>query len=161
MLLGLLAARGQQIENATHLRLSHSNTEELALIDGAGVEVAGILAITKAAALAYLMFNLFTPPCFAAIGAMNAELGSKKWLFAAIGLQIGVGYSVGFLVFFFGSLFTGAGFGEAVWMPIVGWCVVGVFALTLALLIRKRNKELDAEEAERKAKKAQKEPVKV
>ena len=47
------------------------DTEELAMMEGAGTEVAGIIAITKVAALAYLMFNLYTPPCFAAIGAMN------------------------------------------------------------------------------------------
>ena len=34
------------------------DTEELALMEGAGAEVAGIMAITKVAALAYLMFNL-------------------------------------------------------------------------------------------------------
>ena len=48
------------------------DTEELALMEGAGTEVATVFAITKVAALAYLMFNLYTPPCFAAIGAMNA-----------------------------------------------------------------------------------------
>ncbi|MBQ3500590.1 MAG: ferrous iron transporter B, partial [Oscillospiraceae bacterium] len=56
------------------------DTEELELMEGAGAEVAGVFAITKAAALAYLMFNLFTPPCFAAIGAMNSEMKSAKWL---------------------------------------------------------------------------------
>ena len=55
------------------------NTEELALMEGAGAEVAGIFALTKVAALAYLMFNLFTPPCFAALGAMNSEMGDRKW----------------------------------------------------------------------------------
>ena len=37
------------------------DTEELAMLEGAGAEVAGVMAITKAAALAYLMFNLYTP----------------------------------------------------------------------------------------------------
>ena len=122
------------------------DAEELSLMEGAGVEVAGIMAITKAAALAYLMFNLFSPPCFAAIGAMNAEMKSKKWLFAGIGLQFGVGYSVGFLVFFFGSLFTGAGFGE-LWMVILGWALVALFALVIAVLIARKNKQLRAEAA--------------
>ena len=49
------------------------DTEELALIDGAGAEVASVFAITKAAALAYLMFNLFSPPCFAAMGAKQRK----------------------------------------------------------------------------------------
>ena len=122
------------------------NTEELALMEGAGAEVAGIMAITKVAALAYLMFNLFTPPCFAAIGAMNSEIKSRKWLWAGIGLQFGVGYSVGFLVFFFGTLFTGGSFGAA-WMPVLGWTVVGVFALILAILIARKNKQLKEEYA--------------
>ena len=122
------------------------DTEELALMEGAGAEVAGIMAITKVAALAYLMFNLFSPPCFAAIGAMNSEMKSKKWLFAGIGLQFAVGYSVGFLVFFFGSLFTGAGFGS-LWMPILGWAFVALFALIVTVLIVRKNKQLKSEYA--------------
>ncbi len=82
------------------------DTEELALMEGAGAEVAGVMAITKVAALAYLMFNLYTPPCFAAIGAMNSEMKSKKWLWAGIGLQLGVGYTVGYLVYTIGTLIT-------------------------------------------------------
>ena len=122
------------------------DTEELALMAGAGEAVAGVMAITKVAALAYLMFNLFTPPCFAAIGAMNSEIKSKKWLWAGIGLQFSVGYSLGFLVFFFGSLFTGAGFGS-VWMPIVGWVVVGLIVALYTFLIIKKGKELKNEYA--------------
>lgn len=90
------------------------DTEELALMSGAGAEVAGVFAITKVAALAYLMFNLYTPPCFAAIGAMNSEMKSKKWLWGGIGLQFATGYIVGFLVYQIGTLITegtlGAGF---------------------------------------------------
>ena len=122
------------------------NTDELALMEGAGAEVAGIMAITKVAALAYLMFNLFTPPCFAAIGAMNSEIKSRKWLWAGIGLQFGVGYSVGFLTFFFGTLFTRGSFGS-IWMPIVGWAIFAIFAGILTALIIKKNKELKNEYA--------------
>lgn len=120
------------------------DTEELALVEGAGAEAAGILALTKAAALAYLMFNLFTPPCFAAIGAMNAEIRSRKWLFAGIGLQFAVGYSLGFLVFFFGTLLTGGSFAFA-WMPIAGWSFVAAAAAVMAALIAKKNRELKTE----------------
>ncbi len=90
------------------------DTEELALMEGAGAEVATVFAITKVAALAYLMFNLFTPPCFAAIGAMNSEMKSSKWLFGGIALQLATGFTVGFLVYQIGTLITlgtlGAGF---------------------------------------------------
>ena len=90
------------------------------------------------------MFNLFTPPCFAAIGAMNSEIKSRKWLWAGIGLQFAVGYTVSFLTFFFGTLFVGGEFGS-VWMPIDGWAVVAVIAAVLTLLIIKKNKQLKAE----------------
>ena len=129
------------------------NTEELAMLEGAGAEVAGMLAITKVAALAYLMLNLFSPPCFAAIGAMNSEMKSKKWLLAGLGLQIGVGYSLSFLVFFFGTLFTTADFGS-VWAPILGWSVVIVFAAVLTALAVRRQAELKRELEEKQRKRA-------
>ena len=82
------------------------DTEELALTQGAGTEVAAAFAITKVAALAYLMLNLFSPPCFAAMGAMNAEIKQKKWLWGGIALQLCVGYSAGYLVYTIGTLIT-------------------------------------------------------
>ena len=118
--------------------------EELAMLEGSGTEVAGIIAISKVAALAFLMFNLFTPPCFAAIGAMNSEMKSKKWLWAGIGLQFSVGYTLSFLVFFFGTLFTKGSFGET-WMPLVGWAVVLVIVAIFTTLVIKRNKSLKLE----------------
>ena len=128
------------------------DTDELALMEGAGAEVAAMFAITKVAALAYLMFNLFSPPCFAAIGAMNAEIKEKKWLLAGIGIQLAVGYSVGFLVYFFGTLFTGAGF-STVWMPVLGWAIViSAAAIFTAVIIKKKGEVKRALEAKAKAK---------
>ena len=90
------------------------NAEELEMLEGAGAEVAGVMAITKVAALAYLMFNLFTPPCFAALGAMNAEMGDKKWFWGGVALQFATGFTVSYLVYQIGTLITtgslGAGF---------------------------------------------------
>ena len=115
------------------------DTEELAIIEGSGAEVGSVIAITKVAALAYLMFNLYTPPCFAAIGAMNSEMANKKWLWGGIGLQLGTGYSVGFLVYQVGTLVTtgsvGAGF-------VPGLIAVLVFAAILIVLCRNADKEL-------------------
>ena len=82
------------------------DTDALEMVEGAGAEVAAVFGLTKVAALAYLMFNLFTPPCFAAIGAMNAEISDPKWFWGGIGLQIGTGYSVGYLVYTVGTLIT-------------------------------------------------------
>ncbi len=80
------------------------NTEDLAMLEGTGAEVAGIIAISKFAALAYLMFNLFSPPCFATIAAMSAEMRSFKWLLGGIALQLGVGYTVSYFVYTIGTL---------------------------------------------------------
>ncbi len=120
------------------------DTEEMALVEGAGAEVASVFAITKAAALAYLMFNLYTPPCFAAIGAMNAEMKSAKWLWGGIGLQLGVGFTVGCLVFQFGTLFTTGSFGEGF---VPGVIAIAVFVAIVAAMIAKTNKELAREKA--------------
>ena len=87
------------------------DTEALEMAEGAGGQVAAAFAITKVAALAYLMFNLFTPPCFAAMGAMNAEIKQKKWLWGGIALQLGVGYTLGFMVYQIGTLITTGAFG--------------------------------------------------
>ena len=110
------------------------DTEELALMEGAGAEVATVFAITKAAALAYLMFNLFTPPCFAAIGAMNAELRDRKWLWGGIGLQLGTGFAIGYLVYQIGTLVTTGAFG----MGFAGGLIaVAAMAGVVVYLIRK------------------------
>ena len=122
------------------------DTEELALMEGAGAEVAGIMAITKVAALAYLMFNLYTPPCFAAIGAMNSEMKSGKWLWGGIGLQLGVGFTVGYLVHTVGTLIT-APASLNIGAAIGGLVAVLVFAAIVIALIMNTNKKLKTEYA--------------
>lgn len=122
------------------------DTEELALMEGAGAEVAGVMAITKVAALAYLMFNLYTPPCFAAIGAMNAEMKSGKWVWGGIGLQLGVGYTVGYLVYTIGTLIT-APATLNVGAAIGGLVAVLVFASVVITLINNTNKKMKTEYA--------------
>ncbi len=122
---------------------SFIDTEELELVSG-GNEVAMIMGLTKVAALAYLMFNLYTPPCFAAIGALNSELKSGKWLTGAICLQLATGFTVGFLVYQIGTLITtgslGAGF-------VGGLIAVLIFAGIITGLILKANKSIDTDYA--------------
>ena len=114
------------------------DTEELALMEGAGSEVAGIMAITKVAALAYLMFNLYTPPCFAAIGAMNAEMKSAKWLWGGIGLQFAVGYTVSFLVYQIGTLITAGTLGAAFVPGFIAVAAMVGFIIYLCATAEKR-----------------------
>ena len=117
------------------------DTEELVLMEGAGAEVATVFAITKIAALAYLMFNLYTPPCFAAIGAMNAEMKSAKWLWGGIGLQLGVGYTVAYLVYTIGTLIVAPATLNVV-AALAGLAIVLTIAVIVAVLISRSNKKL-------------------
>ncbi len=119
------------------------DTEELALIGGAS-EVSAILGLTKAAALACLMFNLFTPPCFAAIGAMNSEMKDKKWLWGGIGLQFATGYVVSYLVYQVGTIITEGHVGDGF---VAGLIAVAAIVAIVASLIAKANKGLKAEYA--------------
>lgn len=117
------------------------DTEELALVGGAN-EVALAFGLTKAAALACLMFNLYTPPCFAAMGAMNSEMQDRKWLFGGIALQFATGYTVAFLVYQIGTLITeghiGVGF-------VPGLIAVVVFAAIIVALIKREKAQFNAE----------------
>ena len=113
------------------------DTDALELVGGAS-EVAATFGLTSAAALAYLMFNLYTPPCFAAIGAMNSELGSKKWLFGGIGLQLGTGYVVAFLVYQIGTLVTEGHLGTAFFPGLIA--VAAIITAIAAITVRSSRK---------------------
>nr|WP_086939330.1 ferrous iron transport protein B [Thaumasiovibrio occultus] len=109
------------------------DTEELALVSGSS-DVATIMGLSSVAALAYLVFNLFTPPCFAAIGAMNAELENKKWLMGGIALQLGIGYVTAFLTYQIGTLIMTGSLGDAF---IYGLVVCVAMVAFLVSLLRK------------------------
>ena len=91
---------------------------------------------TPVTAYAFLAFNLFTPPCFAAIGAMNAEMDSKKWFFRGLAFQLSVGYVLALLITHIGTLLiygeTAVGFVPAIFVLIA--YVIGV-----TLLIKRAN----------------------
>ena len=112
---------------------SFIDTEELALMGGAS-EVAAIFGITKAAALACLMFNLFTPPCFAALGAMNSEMKDRKWFWAGVGLQFATGYVVSFLVYQIGTLIMAGTVGTGF---VPGAAAVAAIVAVVVYIIKK------------------------
>ncbi len=112
------------------------DTEELALVGGTN-EVAAAMGLSASAALAYLMFNLFTPPCFAALGAMNAEISDRKWFWGGVALQFATGYIIAFGVYQIGTFMNTGEFGVAL---VPGLVVVGVIVATLAYLIAQNDK---------------------
>lgn len=117
------------------------DTEELALVGGAA-EVAAVFGLTKAAALACLMFNLFTPPCFAALGAMNSEIKSRKWLLGGIALQLGTGYTLAFLVYQVGTLISTGSLGQGF---VPGLIAVLTMAAIVLYLMMNSDRKLAAE----------------
>ena len=96
--------------------------------------IAMTMGLTSVSALAYLFFNLFTPPCFAAIGAMNSEMQSKGWLWCAIGLQMCTGYTIAFLINQVGTLIT-AGHDAAGFVP--GAIAILVMIFVVVMISRK------------------------
>ena len=114
------------------------DTEELALVGGAN-EVAMAMGLTKAAALAYLMFNLFTPPCFAALGAMNSEMQDRKWFWGGVALQFATGYTVSFFVYQIGTLILEGTLGNG-FVPglIAVLAIVGIIVLITKKADKKR-----------------------
>ncbi len=122
------------------------DTEELALTGGAS-EVALAMGLTKVAALAYLMFNLFTPPCFAALGAMNSEMGDAKWFWGGVALQFATGYTVSYLVYQIGTLITTGTFGAGFVPGLIA--VLAIVAIIVAL-IQKTNKNFNAQHSLKK-----------
>jgi ferrous iron transport protein B len=115
------------------------DTDELAMTGGANT-VAATMGLTTVTALAYLFFNLYTPPCFAAIGAMNSEMKSKKWLWSAIGLQLATGYTIAFLVYQFGTLFTEGHLGTGFFPGLIA---ILIFAAIIVYVSRKARADFD------------------
>ncbi|MBR5152745.1 MAG: ferrous iron transporter B [Clostridia bacterium] len=126
------------------------------LTDVTGELRGAVPELTSVAALAYLMLNLFTPPCFAAIGAMNAEMRSAKWVWGGIGLQLSVGFTVGYLVYTIGTLITAPETLNIV-AAFAGFVAIVVMAIMIGILINKADKKLQEEYAS-KARKAAKKP---
>lgn len=122
------------------------------IVEGAASSIAGMItiegvAMTSVVALSYLCFNLFTPPCFAAIGAMNSEIKSKKWLFAGIGLQFATGYTVSFFIYQIGTLVKTGAVGTAF---VPGLIAVLAMMATVAFIVIRAKQNMNKEFALKK-----------
>lgn len=83
---------------------------------------------------AFLVFNLFTPPCFAAIGAMNSELGSRKWLGRAILFQLSIGYILAMFITQIGTIVIYGKLAVGVIPAIIITCI---YAVLITYLIKR------------------------
>lgn len=102
-----------------------------------GAEVWGSLAsvMTPIAAYGFLVFNLLCAPCFAAMGAIKREMNNTKWFLFAIGYQCGLAYIVTLIIYQFGTLLTGGGFGIGTAVALIA--LIGL----LYMLFRPEKKE--------------------
>lgn len=85
-------------------------------------------------AYAFLVFNLFTPPCFAAIGAMRAELGSGKWLAKGLMFQLSVGYIMALLFTHIGSLVV---YGKTAVGFVPAMIILALYAILIVYMIKR------------------------
>ena len=97
------------------------------------------MGITAVSALAFMFFNLFTPPCFAAIGAMKSEMKSNSFLAKAVGLQLGVGYIVAMVTYQVGTILVDKKLGDG-FIPAV---IILVLTVGYTLVKIKANKVVD------------------
>ena len=84
--------------------------EEVAEDDSA-LQAAVALHYSGISAYSFMVFNLLCAPCFAAMGAIKREMNNVKWTLGAIGYMCGFAYLVSLMIYQFGKLFTGGGFG--------------------------------------------------
>ena len=90
---------------------------------------ASVSDFPKLAALSFMVFNLFVPPCMVAIAVTFREMGSQKWGWFAVGFQLFVGYVLALSVYRIGVLAAGGGFGiwTALAFALDAFCLWAVF----------------------------------
>ncbi|MGL5327966.1 MAG: ferrous iron transporter B [Peptostreptococcaceae bacterium] len=99
--------------------------------------VQSTMGITEVSALAFMFFNLFTPPCFAAVGAMKSEMKDKKFLFKAIGLQLWVGYTVAMITYQVGTLIVYKELGQG-FIPAIIILISSILFIAYKIKVNKK-----------------------
>ena len=91
---------------------------------------------TQASAYAFMVFNLFSAPCFGAIGAMKRELGGTRKMLKAVAFQTIFAWILAVIVYQFGSRIE-------VGIINMANVVVGgiIFIIVLTIIIRKFTKK--------------------
>ncbi|MCF7929891.1 MAG: ferrous iron transport protein B [Acholeplasmataceae bacterium] len=95
-----LVAKEQIIASMAIIAGHSETTSEGTLIFGSSV----FSFFTPASAYAFMVFNLFSAPCFGSIGAMNKELGSTRRMWQAVLFQTGIAWVLAVIVYQIGHL---------------------------------------------------------
>jgi len=95
-----LVAKEQIIASMAIISGYSDTTSEGVLIFGSSV----FAFFTPASAYAFMVFNLFSAPCFGSIGAMNKELGTTRRMWEAVLFQTGLAWILAVIVYQIGHL---------------------------------------------------------
>ena len=101
------------------------------LSSGAGLD-AFLATLSNPAAYSFMVFNLLSVPCMAAVAAASGELQSGKKLWGAVGFWLATAYIVSAVFYWFGTLC------EIAWWAglITGIAVVAAIAVFVLLRLR-------------------------
>ena len=122
-----LVAKEQVVSSMAVISGLAEDVEEGSQIFAEGTPFAGI---TAASAYAFMVFNLFSAPCFGAIGAMQRELGSIKRMLKAVLFQTTCAWVLATIVYQIGSRIENGTFNisnilviSGILVAVIGICV--------------------------------------
>lgn len=125
---GLVAKENLVATMGVMFNVAEATETSEALLQGLRQMFAG----NQAGIFAFLVFNMLCAPCFAAIGSIRREMGSRKWTAIAIAFQCALAYVFSLMVYQIGKLIVDG-------RPIDAGAAVGlaVAAATVFLLFRR------------------------
>ena len=98
---------------------------------------------SQVGAYSFLVFNLLCAPCFAAIGAINREMGTPKWTLIAVGYQCALAYCAALLVNAVGSaLYLGGS-----WVNVIVVAVIEIAIIIICTKIGKKQASVSTQRA--------------
>ena len=130
-----LVAKEQVVSSMAVIAGLAEDVEEGSEIFAQGTPFAGI---TASAAYAFMVFNLFSAPCFGAIGAMQRELGSTKRMLKAVLFQTSCAWILATIVYQIGSRIENGTFNIANIIVILAILIV-VMCIIISKLKRKKD----------------------
>ena len=130
-----LVAKEQVISSMSVIAGLSEDVQEAGQIFASG----GIFSFfTAASAYAFMVFNLFSAPCFGAIGAMRRELGGTKQMLKAVAFQTILAWILASIVYQIGSRI------ENGTLKLADILVVSVIAVVVIAIIVKKVKSKDS-----------------
>jgi len=130
-----LVAKEQVVSSMAVIAGLAEDVEEGTQIFAEGTPFAGI---TMASAYAFMVFNLFSAPCFGAIGAMQRELGSTKRMLKAVLFQTTCAWILATLVYQIGSRIENGTFNIAN-VLIIGAILITVISICISKFKKKKD----------------------